>query len=94
MPEEVPPDVHAVLTQLFTEGQTALADSDAQTARDIVTTVEEVVTNKLSEGPLRARLLHGCERSLAALDATDDVEHEVAAGYLRAMERRLDRATE
>lgn len=93
MPDDVPPDVQAVLTQLFTEGQTAISAGDTQTARDIVTTVETVVTNKLPESALRARLRHGCERSLVALDATAEAEPAVAAGYFRAMKRRLERAT-
>jgi hypothetical protein len=70
--EDLPPDVRAVLTQLFAEGQDALAADDRDTAVETVTTAETVAANKLSEGAFRDRLLHGCERVRRLLgDDTD-----------------------
>jgi hypothetical protein len=67
--DDIPADVRSVLTQLFAEGQTALAAGDIQVARDVLTTAETVVTNKLPRGPVRDRLLHGCARVDSLLDA-------------------------
>jgi len=90
-----------VLTQLFAEGQEALAAGDREVALDAVTTAETVATNKLPEGPLRGRLLHGCGRVRALTgdgatadgpgegDATPGGSDEAAAAYLAAMERRV-----
>ncbi len=99
MTEDPPADALAVLAQLFAKGQEALADGDVDTARDTVTSAEEVATNKLPEGDLRGQLLHGCGQTLALLDpeansgddGDDDpgVEPDAAAEYLAAMERRL-----
>jgi hypothetical protein len=103
--EDLPPDVRTVLTQLFAEGREALAAGDREVALDAVTTAETVATNKLPEGPLRGRLLHGCGRvrALAGDGATADGpgegdatggatpggSDEAAAAYLAAMERRV-----
>lgn len=72
MSEDLPPDVRAVLTQLFAEGRDALAADDRDTAIQTVTTAETVVTNKLPEGAFRDRLLHGCERVHRLLVADTD----------------------
>lgn len=103
--EDLPDDALAVLAQLFTEGQESLADGDVHTAREAVTSAEEVATNKLPEGDLRGQLLHGCAQTRALLDpetgggddegdgpdggGADGVEPDAAAEYLAAMERRL-----
>jgi hypothetical protein len=96
--DDLPPDVRAVLVQLLAEGREALAAGDREVAARTVTTAETVATNKLPEGALRGRLLHGCARvrELLAGDATvDGVEgrpgtaEEAAAAYLAAMERRV-----
>jgi hypothetical protein len=67
--EDLPPDVRAVLTQLFAEGRNALAADERDAAVETVTSAEAVATNKLPEGSLRDRLLHGCERVRRLLDA-------------------------
>jgi hypothetical protein len=67
--EDLPPDVRAVLTQLFAEGRNALAADERDAALETVTSAEAVATNKLPEGSLRDRLLHGCERVRRLLDA-------------------------
>ena len=101
--EDPPADVLAVLAQLFGEGQEALADGDADTAREAVTSAEAVATNKLPEGDLRGQLLHGCAQARALLDpetgggsaegddpeGANGAEPDAAAEYLAAMERRL-----
>jgi hypothetical protein len=102
--EDPPADVLAVLAQLFAEGQEALADGEVDTAREAVTSTEEVASNKLPEGDLRGQLLHGCAQARALLDpetgggsaegdgpeGMDRVEPDAAAAeYLAAMERRL-----
>ena len=86
MPDDLPSDVRAVLTQLVEEGKAAVVSSEFDTARQTVSTAETVSRNKLPESELRAQLLHGCERVSAALD---DDRPDAAAEYLRAMARRL-----
>jgi hypothetical protein len=101
--EDLPPDVRAVLAQLFAEGREALAADDRGTAIETVTTAETVATNKLPEGALRDRLLHGCGRVRRLLDAgvgasredgdpPDGERTDAAAAYLAAMERRVEDA--
>jgi hypothetical protein len=106
--EDPPADALAVLSQLFAEGQDALADDDVDTARETVTSAETVLTNKLPEGDLRSQLLHGCDQVRLLLDpeagdgedegdgptSEDGVEADAAAEYLAAMERRLPDAGE
>lgn len=100
--EDLPPDVHTVLTQLFTEGREALEAGERDAAIEAVASAETVVTNKLPEGPFRDRLLHGCVRVRRLLDAgIDDPSPpegadtsggdrtDAAAAYLAAMERRV-----
>jgi len=82
----VPSDVHAVLTQLVEEGETAVTSAEFDTARQTVTTAETVSRNKLPECDLRAQLLHGCEQVHTALN--NDCP-DAAAEYLRAVGRRL-----
>ena len=91
--------MRAVLTQLFAEGQDALAADDQETAIRTVTT---------AEGAFRDRLLHGCRRVRRLLgddmDHRDDTDRQgdsgstetgasddraAAAAYLTAMERRV-----
>ncbi|WP_336336664.1 hypothetical protein [Haloarcula brevis] len=86
MPEDLPTDVHAVLTQLVEAGETAVVSAEFDTARRTVATAETVSRNKLPESELRAQLLHGCERARSTL--ADD-RPDAAAEYLRAMTRRL-----
>jgi hypothetical protein len=85
-------DVMDVLGQLFEKGARAL-DGDAgtegsrpDTARQILTSAETVATNKLPDGEFRDRLLHGCERALATLDA----DAPAAAEHCRAMVREVE----
>ena len=103
MTGDPPADALAVLAQLFAEGQEALVDGDVDTARETVTSAEEVATTKLPDGDLRGQLLHGCGQARALLDpetgaasgegddpdGADRVEPDAAAEYLAAMERRL-----
>ncbi|EMA23980.1 MULTISPECIES: hypothetical protein [Haloarcula] len=86
MPRDLPSDVHAVLTQLAEEGETAIIAAEYHTARQTVATAETVSRNKLPECDLRSRLLHGCEQVRTALDSDHP---DAAAEYLRAMNRRL-----
>jgi hypothetical protein len=79
-------DVMDVLGQLFESTATALDDGDPDTARQCLTSAETVTTNKLPEGEFRSRLLHGCERALAAVDT----DPPVAAEHCRAMVRAVD----
>jgi hypothetical protein len=83
---DLPSDVHAVLTQLAEEGETAISGAEFDTARQAVATAETVSRNKLPACDLRAQLLHGCEQVHTALD---EDHPDAAAEYLRAMERRL-----
>jgi hypothetical protein len=84
-------DVMDVLGQLFEaaaralEGDAGTEASRPDTARRILTSAETVATNKLPEGEFRDRLLHGCERALATLDA----DAPVAAEHCRAMAREV-----
>lgn len=80
MVEELSPDVRAVLTQLFAEGQDALAADDRETAMQTVTTAETVATNKVPEGALRDRLIHGCERVRRLLDADTSPQGDPRGG--------------
>jgi len=89
VPDELPSDVRAVLTQLFEEGETAIRSAEFETARQTVGTAETVCRNKLPEGDLRSQLLHGCDRVAVALDSTEGRNPDTAAEYLRAMGRRL-----
>jgi hypothetical protein len=90
MADEVPSDVRAVLSQLLTEGRTASADGDLDTVADVVDTVQRVATNKLPEGDLRARLLHGC--TLLGDELDDDPDTDALVAYFRAMAGELDAA--
>ncbi|WP_058994268.1 hypothetical protein [Haloarcula sp. CBA1127] len=91
MSRDLPSDVHAVLTQLVEEGETAISDAEFDTARQTVATAETVSRNKLPDCELRSQLLHGCEQVHSALD-TD--HPDAAAEYLRAMNRRLAAAND
>ncbi|MDQ2073384.1 hypothetical protein ACODNH_08120 [Haloarcula sp. NS06] len=86
MPRDLPSDVHAVLTQLVDEGESAISGAEFDTARQTVASAETVSRNKLPECELRSQLLHGYEQVRTALDNDDP---DAAAEYLRAMNRRL-----
>lgn len=85
MTDPLPPDVHDTLDQLLEAAIDALP-ADERTARASLDTVSRVVANKLPDGDRKARLQHGCD---AVLDALDDDEHAAAVEYLRAMRTRL-----
>jgi len=88
--DDPPTDAIAVLSQLFEETRTAIAEGDLATARDTIASAETVATNKLPAGDRRETFLHGCGRVLELLDPEDgDPETDVAAAYITAMERRL-----
>lgn len=86
MPEDLPSDVSAVVTQLLAEGIEALSSGDVETARSTTETVQRVSQNKLPDGELRDQLLHGCGCVSNCLEAR---EPTAAAAYLRAMQDRL-----
>ncbi|ERH09589.1 MAG: hypothetical protein J07HX64_01348 [halophilic archaeon J07HX64] len=90
MSADVPPDVEAVLTQLFEEAQKEFESGDPETGVEAVTSAATVVRTKLPEGELRAQMLHGCERVEAL--AGEGGNTAVAAEYVAATERRLDEA--
>ena len=89
MSDDVPSDVQSVLTQLFDEGETAIVQGEYETARQTVRTARTVSRNKLPDGDLRTQLLHGCDQVTDLLTPADGIESDIAAEYLRAMERRL-----
>lgn len=89
VPDDVPSDVQAVLTQLFEETEAAIRAGRYETARQTVTTVETVSRNKLPAGELRATLLHGCGEVVAEIEQDDSVDADIAAEYVRAMTHRL-----
>lgn len=89
MSEDIPPDVIAVLSQLFEEAHEALEVDDNETCRQTIESAEEVATNKIPEGELRGQLLHGCQRVRRLLDTEEDEEAEAAVEFLTAMQRRL-----
>ena len=89
VPDDVPSDVHSVLTQLFDETDAAIRAGEFETARRTVETAATVSRNKLPEGDLRGQLRHGCTEVTAALAETDGVEPDLATAYVRAMARRL-----
>lgn len=89
MSTDVPPDVEAVLSQLFAEAQEALENGDVETAVSAVTSAATVVRNKLPEGTLRGELRHGCERMQAAVSG-DEQNVAVAVEYLTVMRSRLE----
>jgi len=89
VPDDVPSDVHAVLTQLFEETETAIRAGEFETARQTIATATTVSRNKLPEGDLRGQLLHGCGEVLAAITPENGVESAVAIEYVRAMAQRL-----
>jgi hypothetical protein len=92
MTADVPSDVDAVLTQLFREAREAFERGDVETGVAAVTSASSVARNKLPDGSLRERLLHGCERAEAVATAEDD-DAGVAAEYVASMEQRLADAT-
>jgi len=85
-----PPDVRAVLVQLFAEGRKAIEADDTQTAQSVIDSAETVVRNKVPSEQRRKMLLHGCKRAKAGLDSADHDDHTAAVAYLTAMERRLN----
>lgn len=87
MSDPLPPDVRAVLKQLFAEARTALAAGDVAVARSAVESAETVVANKLPAGDRRERLRHGCRRVRGTIEEPGT---DAAEAYLAAMERRLD----
>jgi len=87
--DDVPSDVHAVLTQLFEETETAIRAEEYETARQTIETATTVSRNKLPESDLRAQLLHGCAEVTAEIGAEDGVKYAVAVEYVRAMVERL-----
>jgi hypothetical protein len=90
--DDVPADVEAVLTQLLAEAEEAFERDDVETAVAELMTASEVATNKLPQGDLRSRLLHGCEQA-EAVATSEDGDTAVAAEYVAAMARRLDDAS-
>ncbi len=82
MPDDVPADARAVVSQLLAETRERLGEWDDEQARTTLATIETVSANKLPEGDRRERLLHGCER----VEATLAENPETAMAYLRAME--------
>lgn len=89
MPDELPSDVRAVLTQLFDATEAAIEAGSFETAHQLVETAGTVSRNKLPEGDRRDQLCHGCDRVATALATADGVEPDVAAEYTRAIARRL-----
>ena len=80
MTVDLPPDVRAVLGQLFAEARDALTADDRETATEAVETAETVATNKLPEGAFRGRLLHGCGRVRELLDTDPERPDDRATG--------------
>ncbi len=89
MTTDVPPDVEAVLSQLFAEAREAFENGDVETGLAAVTTAATVATNKLPEGTLRGELRHGCQRTQAAVSEEEE-NVAVAVEYLTVMRSRLE----
>jgi hypothetical protein len=84
---DVPADVESALTQLLAEAAAAARRRDVDDVTAIVGTVETVTRNKVPAGFVRERLLYGCRR----VERLADDEPLVAAEYLEAMERLVER---
>lgn len=91
MTVDIPADVESVLTQLLGEAREAFERGDTETGVSATTSAASVARNKLPEGRLRGRLLHGCQRAEAV--ATTDDDAGVAAEYVASMEQLLTEAT-
>ncbi|MBX0285144.1 hypothetical protein EGH22_02300 [Halomicroarcula sp. F28] len=89
MPDDLPSDVHAVLSQLLEETETAIQAGEFETARRTIDTATTVSQNKLPESDRRAQLLHGCGAVTDAIAPADGVDADVAVEYVRAMAQRL-----
>jgi len=87
MDQDLSGDVVDVLGQLFDAGATALADRDADTARQVLTSAETVATNKLPHGEFRTEVLDDCDR---ALDYLDEGAFDAAAARAMALAHRFD----
>lgn len=83
MADDLPSDVHSVLTQTL-ESAAARAEAGDEELLRLLDTVERVATNKLPEGDRRGRLQHGCGLTR---DVFAEGEHDVAAEYCRSMLR-------
>ncbi|MFC6757914.1 MULTISPECIES: hypothetical protein [Haloarcula] len=89
MPDDLPSDVHAVLTQLLDETEAAIQAEEFDTVRQTIETATTVSQNKLPESDRRAQLLHGCGAVTAAIAAEDGVDADLTIEYVRAMAQRL-----
>jgi hypothetical protein len=85
---DLPADVEATLLQLLAAAAADARCRDVDAVTAVVDTVSTVSRNKLPDGVLRDRLLHGCRR----VDRLVADEPLVAAEYLEAMERLVDGA--
>jgi len=92
MTVDIPADVESVLTQLLGEAREAFERGDVETGVSATTSAASVARNKLPDGRLRGRLLHGCQRA-EAVATTDDDDAGVAAEYIASMEQLLTEAT-
>lgn len=81
-----PAGVYTALSHLVAEARLYAAGGETEQLLDALDTVTTVSRTELPEGPLRERLLFGCSR----VEYHADADHEVAAEYLRAMERLVD----
>ena len=84
----LPADVHSSLSQLLSNATADARDGDADAVAGLVESIESVTINKVPDGALRERLLHGC----AEVDGLVESDPEVAAEYLRSMGRLVDQA--
>lgn len=83
---DLPADVDAALTQLLSKAAADARRHEVDAVIAIVDTVETVTENKIPDGQVRERLLHGC-RQVRRLAADEPL---VAAEYLHSMERLVE----
>ena len=78
--------VHTALSHLIADARLHAAGGETAELLDSLGTVSAVSRTELPDGYLRERLLFGCSR----VEYHADADHEVAAEYLRAMERLVE----
>jgi hypothetical protein len=84
----LPTDVRDTLAQLFEEAAAAARERRPEDAAALVGSARTVTENKMPDGPLADRLVHGCD----LVERTAPGEPLVAAEYCRAMRDRVEAA--
>lgn len=85
---DLPSNADAALAELLDDARRQARAGETDELVATLDTLAAVARNELPDGDRQERLLHGCER--VAVHAGDD--YAVAAEFLRAMERLVDRS--